>query len=780
MQLDHSYPSRLCRLTFTLLMAWIWAGGVKHAYAADPPPNTKANTERLERAFKALEATAKDTPRDTFDIGVVAKAQDNDPAKLLAWVKDQTVWVPYRGALRGPIGTLMDRRGNSLDRATLTAELLRSAGKTTRLAHAELPEANVADVRKSLTFLPTPAAAALPTGRAVIDDIVTKYAKPFDLDVAAVKRSAEDMVTRSERLTEELVGRSVEQSAMLSKLVWPAANSAPAADDAALVAALRDHWWAQYKDGDNWVDADPLLATPLKPAETIDWQPKNGVSPLDAKNCQEVEIRVVVEQWLAGKLLEHVVLKHTLRPMDVIGEYIELNHVPQGWPADLDLSKEENPGSKVREVALAQNDWMPALRVGKSTFAQGSFNDQGVVNPKPDIMEYKKTAKVMGQAAGKVGDLLDGGPVAEAKPAGMLTAEWIEYEIRIPGKKPQAIRRQLFDLVGPGARVPNAQVIEPVFDEAARSHRGLALIGQTEILPLACQLSPEFVNDLTTHNTLAMRDLIMMTAANSPDADRVILQALPKVAPIPSRLYDLALIRSSANPQRDALYVDRPNILSLHTAFRDDGKAGALYCIGVDVVTNELAARPDIAPAKAREARLMQGVIDTNAETLLMDKTARIANIADRLANQGDPDAWMLVRKADDEAWKQLNTPPELRSRVDADLAQGYAVLVQKVTTDEGEVERGWWRIDPQTGQTLGMSERGWGQSMTEQAVLFEIAFTACMAGAAFSGKLKGGAGKAVALCALGGIGAVAAAPAVITTRIIVGFLAASAAAGAS
>ena len=36
-------------------------------------------------------------------------------------VRSHTVWVPYRGLLRGATGVLMDRRGDSLDRAELLA-----------------------------------------------------------------------------------------------------------------------------------------------------------------------------------------------------------------------------------------------------------------------------------------------------------------------------------------------------------------------------------------------------------------------------------------------------------------------------------------------------------------------------------------------------------------------------------------------------------------------------------------------------------------------------------
>ena len=51
----------------------------------------------------------------------------NDPAAMRAWVAREAYLVPYRGLLRGVVGVLMDRCGNSLDRAMLLAALLARA-----------------------------------------------------------------------------------------------------------------------------------------------------------------------------------------------------------------------------------------------------------------------------------------------------------------------------------------------------------------------------------------------------------------------------------------------------------------------------------------------------------------------------------------------------------------------------------------------------------------------------------------------------------------------------
>src|SRR5206468_2116783 len=60
--------------------------------------------EQMERDFAALEQSDQQLPRDTFDPTAVVHKVGREPAKLLAWVRQNTFFVPYRGALRGPIG----------------------------------------------------------------------------------------------------------------------------------------------------------------------------------------------------------------------------------------------------------------------------------------------------------------------------------------------------------------------------------------------------------------------------------------------------------------------------------------------------------------------------------------------------------------------------------------------------------------------------------------------------------------------------------------------------
>jgi hypothetical protein len=86
----------------------------------------------LEKSLNVI-ADGERAPRDRRDPSYVAEVLGRDPIAHLDWVRSHTAWVPYRGVLRGPVGVLLDRQGNSLDRTLLlAAQLTRAMSVTAR------------------------------------------------------------------------------------------------------------------------------------------------------------------------------------------------------------------------------------------------------------------------------------------------------------------------------------------------------------------------------------------------------------------------------------------------------------------------------------------------------------------------------------------------------------------------------------------------------------------------------------------------------------------------
>src|SRR5688500_525086 len=126
-------PARpLPEITEPLEKSYREVAAVLRAEAGRASPTPAPLAERLEAAFELLEGARREIPRDTFDVDAIINSVGSNPIRLFDWVRTHTYLVPYRGILRGHLGVMMDRVGNSLDRAILLATLLKSAGHQAR------------------------------------------------------------------------------------------------------------------------------------------------------------------------------------------------------------------------------------------------------------------------------------------------------------------------------------------------------------------------------------------------------------------------------------------------------------------------------------------------------------------------------------------------------------------------------------------------------------------------------------------------------------------------
>jgi hypothetical protein len=750
---------KVCWLMIFVLL-FTFSGFPDLALAQTPSQSRSAElkqvADRLEKMFKALRQAEREIPRDTFDPKVIVAKVGKDPVKLFEWVRDNTYLVPYRGVLRGPKGVLMDRLGNSLDRALLLNDLLFEAGhKVTRLAHARLLKEKAGELLERAR--PIPKEGTMPTtqpSRQTIDGLVQKYARQYDLDAAQLRKVINNMTVEQDRLAKEAVRRTEEQTAAIAAAVEPFRESN--VPDPMLVAAeaLQGHWWVQFKTGSKWIDLDPSLPDMTPGHNLADAKETFQGDKLHNRLFDEVhklQIRVVIERWEKGRLVELPVLTQVLWPFQLIGERVAIHHAPMKWPDDFNLLNEENPLARFKGTVLAQREWVPVLSVGPNRVAKLSFTDSGRINDPSlpgsvqNVLAGREFARGFQEGTEQLGTRIERMLRGEEprrsaketnerlkvnKPKGraQLSAEWIEYEIRVPGEKPRKIRRQIFDLLGPAARAEGKgknNVSPPNFTDAQRLDRGLALLGQTEILPVVGQLSPDFVEHLAAENLLSNKTALLGMFRNADTADfKALTDQATKLTRLPVQLYSLALARVEWSRPRGAVYLDHLNILSFHTRPRQNAQLELMLFRGFDIVANDVAVRSGsgIDPFLIR---LAQGVQDTNTEALLAAADCRRAeNIAACATPQNTAmlfaisraqgNGWLTIQNIGDPTWQSIDLPRDVRSHIEQDLTNGYVVMIPNKTVDIDGQPYGWWRVQPRTGQTLGIDETGWGQGTTE------------------------------------------------------------------
>jgi len=674
----------------------------------------KKATEKLEAYFQALEDAAKAMPRDTFDPQAVLEKIGKDYAALFLWVQKNTSFIPYQGVLRGPVGVLMERRGNSLDRALLLYEMLRLAGYEVKLARGKLSEEqakNILAKQRELNEeenLPQAKMSANEMG-----EIIQPYVDKYQLDKNRILQAVNKNRAGKDDLFEKVRTRVSDQTRRITQSLEDSnIKSGMGKGGRDRYSLFQDHWWVQMKQDEGWLDLDVSVDQPTPGKKLVAADETVALQDLPEDLYHRIIIRLMVEQSTESGLQESVVLEIPLKAVDLIGKQLILRHIPMNWPQEGSLLNEDDPIGKIKNLASNEKEWLPVLVIGSEEIAQSSFLDSGEINKNPG---RKRRAAGPGGLVGGMFNALAGG-AGEKKPEKLscLTAEWIEYDILSPGFPANRIRRQVFDLIGPSARLGHRKA-DPEAIESRRLERALALLGETEIAAIVGRLSSDFLARMLADKLIVNKEiLISLLCSKNLYSPSQINEAIEKIVPFPGLEYSLAMVRDMGSRHRAAIFLSQPNILAFHKYPRLDPNGEVSFCQALDIVNNEISLVPETKNPLL--VALEQGVLDTNWEAFLLDPCGKAENTAQIFAELDSRKVeWRLLRDINDPGLKNLGLSPDALARIGQELSEGYIVFAPKISRAAGGYPQvGWWRMNPLTGNILGIGERGWGQGTTE------------------------------------------------------------------
>ena len=262
----------------------------------------------------------------------------------------------------------------------------------------------------------------------------------------------------------------------------------------------------------------------------------------------------------------------------------------------------------------------------------------------------------------------------------------------------------------------------------------LALFGETEILPLVAQLSPEYTRNLMTKGMLVNRSAIEDLANTDSGDSKDFIARLRELNGYPSSACILALTRIQSSRFRGDVYFDRPNILNyrirLHVENGNDWVLGS----GYDIVENGMAVRAEAKYAPF-VVRLVQGVTDTEAEAMLAslpDFSPVVSQVSKSasgifLSAAANNAGLLLIRNKDDPRLSKKTVPKRTLALIKEDLADGYIVILpENALSTEYSDFIGWWRTDPVSGHLLGLIEPRCGglaeyEGVTELVTAFSV-----------------------------------------------------------
>lgn len=656
----------------------------------------------LRELYSAIRDGLDEIPIQGFDVAARQRAIGEEPADLFAWVRDNTRWIAYRGVLRGPRGTLMDGDGSHADRALLLAALLESAGHEVRLARSGLGEEAV---DRLLDGLPS-ATSSVERSRGNPDDPegYARVADRLNADVETIRSSVREGEQRAQALEQRVTDQVERQSrALYDRIAWTEPDQPQRR--AALRESLADHWWVQLRTGSGWQDLDPSFSGHA-PGDRLADAAEQALWPDEVPTDQHhrLKLEIVAERLDGGRLRENTALIHEIAAVDLIGRTIAVDLHPMDLPGAEGLfgGQGRDAPSTLPERLKAQNDWMPLITIGGAPEYDLRILADGRVVP----MAATAQAELFEKAAGMLGQLSVGRGRGDSGPGPELTAVFLRMSILEPGVDPIMRERALMDVLGPHRRAEGELELE--FDDALRARRAVEMLSSTEILAQAHWWPVDYTLGHLLHGALANRRVALGAVhAARRGSPGLMGKAIESLSASGVELVSLAHHRNARSRQRETMVLTGLNLLS--TIERMDFVDGEpAMTRGFDIIENRVDLWPG-ATFDARRARLGQGVLDTVLEAELIEDGGSARNTSLQFARALDAGAaWRSIDVADLPA----RLDDDLAARVTRTLADGDAVIMAAEPA-AGEPP-GWWRVDPNTGVTLGMGPDGRGQ-MTEQ-----------------------------------------------------------------
>lgn len=660
---------------------------------------------RVTSLEPALLTLRDEIDRSLYDPVALNFALNFEPDALVAFVSEEIAFEQYPGALRGASGTLRGRAGNSLDQALLLTRLLEDAGYEWRIQRGTLDEAGA---RRLLAHMARPRPAAPPPGEI----------NALEAAVSALFSQKAGSATAGDDFLEALGAATAADD-------WEAIVAGDAAfiEDAlnaarislgdgqaltALIAEARDYFWVEYRlDAfDAWRPAHPAFDTPPEVDAAESYR------EIPAELYHRVQIAVFIEQKVGEELFVSPIVNTPEWPAAALaGRPLTFRNQPNNLDFDTPVE------TLLQETGIL----LPQIN-GQN--AGNGFDLDGRVYDLFLLSQDKIGARELFQAvAGNVEGALgalgglseDGAPVEDPDDVFTLTAQWIEYTLIAPDGSRETHRRYLLDRIGPAQRAAGDATI-PASDRGL-AVEGLSLLNDLTIVVQTGRYNVAYFVERWTARQQAEIELIRALDPAAPGF------GLPpdlaeRLVPLEDLLNDVAGAYPAENGR--LLYTAEPNITIFERGLVPGSERQLFERVDVVNNTRRAIATADGEVAPAPELALRAGIWDTHAERALValgahsPTTSALARLRAATA-AGD---FVVVTPPVALTETGLALGPRTMESMARDLEDGF-VLIVPIAAGPDPDDRAWWRVNPATGETLGVVTGGYGTVQTEYLISF-------------------------------------------------------------
>ena len=704
----------------------------------------KKAREQLDRLYAGLDVIGGKMDRSLFEIDALSERLGSDPAAIFRFVRDEIRYEPYTGVLRGALGALLCRAGNSLDRSLLLAALMQKAGFQVQIAGGQLT-AQQAAVLVGRVFEPL---KPLPNAVPSIAELAPELGRATGGDPAQLLRSAKELQDYGEKQKKDLIGYADNESSLLStQLSQAGIDGGVISPGGQLLAEAREHYWVQYQNsGGQWVDLDSAFrdAPPGKAMTSATNTFDPNVVPDELYHHLRITLTLRTAQVVDGhddSTDDIVLLDQELRVAEQQGKDIVVVNSP------VPALNDTNPGVNVAEALAATKGYQTALQVGDQVIPGKYFDLDGKVSdtlggPVGDVVTNAGgIGRRVGGLGGGMNSVFGGGGSSAANPT-RIVGVWADYKITSPGVGGEVrsydYRR---DIVAPvqitawSASNPDSPQQVPTKFDKPRLRQNLFWFAK--VMPVTGAIVVDYPGYLAIKSFSANRaviDRLAKAAYLAQPGDPAGSSIRPPMSNLllAEGVTKLTNVLGATRFPTLKSYFAQPGLVAYETAI--DGESKRIKR-GYDIVAfaprivGNAANTSGENRQSATSLHLLTGILATRYEWMLATaasdaSTARLPTLnATRIFTaagaQGVP---VVVLRPGVDGLKKLaatSVPESVKAELSATLTAGDDVVmpVRPVALD-GRQQIAWWRLQPASGQIIGVMPGGRGQGLTEEAEL--------------------------------------------------------------
>jgi hypothetical protein len=476
-----------------------------------------------------------------------------------------------------------------------------------------------------------------------------------------------------------------------------------------LIAEARDYFWVQYRDlaADGWKDAHPAFVHDLPSAMPQPTTVFYGAVPEEL--VHRIQLQFFVERSTGGKLEAVPISGVWERPVaNLVDTPVSFSVLPTGLSIDTML--ESGITAAIDRSAVFAPIFNGAVMV------DGKFFDL-----KGNVVDPIAASSPVAGVVATVGDRFGSAVEALGSDVPILTAHWVDITLIAPDGRKTSYRRTTLDRIGPAAR---AEGKSPDNLESNTPEDALDLLHKHTIMiatgrtPLSLVVDRGFDWMLRTEPMFRqLREQVAYRAQGGLEAP--VFETVDDLPTYWPGHLSLFWIFDQANALIDShrIYRASPGVVIYVEGQRPTDTIFEM----IDIVTNARRAvviDRDVPHLDAKAA-MLAGVWDTVKEGVLL-KPGDIRLDTEMVFTEAIANGKRLVTLAPGKQVSEVTLSPDIQTLVESDLSRGFAVLLPD---GQDIVENAaWWRVNPNTGETVGQAMDGRGASVVTETVLTKAA----------------------------------------------------------